>query len=164
MGLDDIPVTDATELAARSILENQTETERSARQSQRAAQQLQQQESAARVASMHEAADQRLIAGLVGAGSQLASSAGTALGGSWESAGKMASAGGQGVGAWFSSQAEHATATAAAHEQLAARAGDAARDSGDAARSAEQTADRGLQHLGQVLEAKRRAEEAATRA
>lgn len=164
LGLDAIPITSASELIAQAVLENQTEVQRSARESQRAAQQLQETETAARIARMHEAADQQMIAGLIGAGSELASSAGTAAGGDWGTAGKCASAAGKGVGAWFTAQADHARAEAAAHEQYAARAGDAARESGQAAQSAEQTADRALQQLGQVLEAERRAAEATSRA
>ncbi len=164
VGPASITVTTTEELAAQAILENQAEVQRSARESQRGAQQLQAAESAARVARLHDAADKKLIAGLVNAGSSLASTAGGAMGGDWETAGKLGAAAGNGVGAWFAAEADRATAEAASHEQLSARAADAARESGEAARTAEQTADRHLQQLGQVLEAKRRAQEAATRA
>jgi hypothetical protein len=163
-GLDSVPITTSEELAARTILENQAEVQRSARESQRASQRLQETETASRIARMHEAADKRMIAGLVGAASDVASTGGSAMGGDWETGGKIAAAGGKAVTAWLTAEADHATAAATAHEQLAARAGDAARESGEAARAAEQTADRQLQQLGDVLEAKRRAEDAATRA
>lgn len=163
LGVDSVVPTTAEEQLAQSILDNQAEVQKSARASQRAAQQLQQIETTARVKSLHEAADNKLIGGLISAGSSLASTAGGAMGGGWETAGKSAAAAGNGVAAWFNAQADHATADAAAHEQLAARAGDAGRESGEAARAAEQTADRHLQQLGQVLEAKRRAADAANR-
>lgn len=164
LSLDAIPISTPEELAARTILDNQTAVQRNARESQRAAQQIQETESAARIAKLHEAADQKLIAGIVGAVGEAGSAACSQGGDDMKLVGKLTTAGGRGAAAYFNAQGEHAAAAATQHEQYAARAGEAGREAADAARAAEQAADRNLQQLGQVLEARRRAEDAATRA
>jgi hypothetical protein len=152
------------EMCAVTQLENQAETQRAAREAQRASQQVQRDATSARVASLHQQADMTLVSGLATAGAEMGSAACSAAGGDWETVGKLTAAGGKGIAAYFSASGQHHGADAAAHEALAARAGDSARESGEAAAAAERVADRVLERLGQVLEAKRRAEEAAARA
>ena len=162
--LREIPVTTLEEQCAITMLENQAETQRAARESQRASQQLQREATESRVQELHEAADEKMVAGLVKAGAELGASACSAAGGDWETIGKLTSAAGNGAAAYFEAQGGHSSADAVAHEAFATRAGDSAREAGDAAISAERTADKVLERLGQILESKRRAEEAATRA
>ncbi len=164
-GLMAIAVSSPEELIASTMLDAEATEQRASRDAQRASRDARAAESRAHVDQLHDAADHAMYAGMIKASSTAASGFISAAGGDSASGWSTGVEGtGGAVGAFFQSEADHAKAAAATHQEAASSAADRAQDYGADAERAARTADKVLEQFAEVVQARRRAEDAALRA
>lgn len=158
------PPTTPEEALVGVIAEGLERQQSAARQARRASQDAQRAAGVREVAAMHQSAEQSFYAGVARGVGTASSAIGKAVGGDEGTVGQVATGATQALQGHFEAAGKHADAAAAAartdaqhHRQMAEEHGE---DGGRAGRRHESAQG----HLGQMLDARRQAEQAALRA